>query len=411
MLDHARKTNPWLLVIGRVGVHAEPGETGLGSNAENLLRGAPCDLLLTTRIEYPELDLKAEESIRWTPEAEDRMKHVPAMVQGVARTAIYRLAVEQGHSVITSDVIDDAMARYMPTGASVQTAKLAEALALEHARKQQISVCKKCGLAATEAEPVRCSVCKSESFEVVTDEMLEQIAAMEGGLAEEITYDGRKLNWSNDAKRALWTLKDAYRRRRAKARVEKSARIKKLPTVTLEFAKQVIEDETGMPLVLEEDQKSSLEAEAAEGNDELKLRARDAKRNPLVSAHEWSDEAVERLFRVPVGFMRQRTQQRAEALATEGNAGRIELALVEAALDEGRDAMEEFIAEQSVVSQTTARAAAPSPPKDAAPAGKCPWHDAATDIVRNPDAASAAREGLYLNEVGLMSTVESKRRK
>lgn len=340
------------------------------------------------------------------------MKRVPAMVQGVARTAIYRLAVEQGHSVITSDVLDDAMARYMPSGAAAQTAKLAEALAIEHAGKNQISVCKKCGLAASEAEPVKCSVCGGQSFEVVTEKMLEQIASMEGGLAEEITYDGRKLKWSNDAKRALWTMSDAYQRRRAKARVEKSARIKKLPTITLDFAKQVIEDETGVPLVLPEPGNGNGDLEAAESNTELKLRARDEKRNPLVSAREWSDEAVQRLFRVPVGFMRKRTQQRAEALATEGNAERVELDVVEAALDQGREAMEQFIAEQTVESEKTVKAS-PAPtaePKADAPAGKCPWHDAAADVVRKPDAASAARDGLYLNEVGLMSKLESKRK-
>ncbi len=420
VLDHVRKTDPWLLVIGRVGVHAEPGERGLGSNAENLLRACPCDVLLTTRLEYPELDLKAEESIRWTPEAILRMKRVPAMVQGIARTAIFRLAVEKGHSVITSDVLDEAMERYMPGATARETAKLAEALAFERARQQQISVCRKCGLAATETEPVKCSVCGGQSFEIVTEEMLEQIAAMEGGLAEETTYDGRKLQWSQDAKRALWTMKDAYQRRRAKARVEKSARIKKLPTITLDFARRVIEDETGVALVL---------PAGAEGSDgdaagapsmvgELKLRARDEKRNPLVSAWPWSDEAALRLFRVPLGFMRQRTQARAEALAAERQATAIDLDMVEAALDQGREAMEQFIAEQAALS-TIARApgSAPPPAEDQpaqasspAPSGKCPWHSAAADIVRKPDAASAAREGLYLNEIGLMSALEAKRK-
>jgi len=77
VLDHARKTNPWLVVVGRIGVHSPAAETGLGSNAENLLRACPCDILLTTRLEVPQLDVKAEESIRWTPEAEERMKRVP----------------------------------------------------------------------------------------------------------------------------------------------------------------------------------------------------------------------------------------------------------------------------------------------------------------------------------------------
>ena len=69
--------------------------------------------------------------------------------------------------------------------------------------------------------------------------------------------------------------------------------------------------------------------------------------------------------------------------------------------------MERFIAEQSAESARPPTEPAASPK---APAGKCPWHDAAADIVRKPDAASAAREGLYLNEVGLMSSLEAKRK-
>ena len=56
ILDHVRKTEPWVLVVGRVGVHSDKDENGLGSNTENLLRACPCDLLLSTRIEpgYPQ---------------------------------------------------------------------------------------------------------------------------------------------------------------------------------------------------------------------------------------------------------------------------------------------------------------------------------------------------------------------
>src|SRR5499426_3725472 len=136
ILDHVRKTRPWLLAIGRIGVHSPADETGLGSNAENLLRSCPCDVLLTTRLEVPQLDVRAEESIRWTPEAEERMKRVPPLVKGIARTGILRLAVEKGHSVITNAVIDDAMDRFMPKSAAARTAALAEAVALERARSQ-----------------------------------------------------------------------------------------------------------------------------------------------------------------------------------------------------------------------------------------------------------------------------------
>ncbi len=409
ILDHVRKTKPWLLVLGRIGVHSAKDEPGLGSNTENLLRTSPVDVLLTTRLEYPELDLRAEQSIRFTPEAEERMKRVPAMVQGIARTAIYRLAVEKGHSVITSEVLDDAMARYMPSYTAGQTVKLAEALAFEHARQQQVSVCRSCGLAASEPAPVQCAVCGGKTFEVVTEEMLRQMAAMEGGSEPETTYDGRKLQWSRDAKQALWTMKDAYQRRRAKARIEKSARVKKMLTVTLDFARKVVEEETGVALALPSEDADAAGAAVAAVQQSaeaagLKLIARDEKRNPLLSARGWADDAVLRLFRVPLGFMRTRTQTRVEALAAERGVEPIDLALVEEALDESRRAMEEFIASQQP--SAAPPAAAPSP---AAAPGKCPFHDMAMDVVRRPDVVQAAKDGVYLNEVGVMSELHAKR--
>ncbi len=153
------------------------------------------------------------------------MTRVPPLVQGIARTAIYRLAVEKGHSVITSDLLDEAMDRYMPKGAKAAT-QLAESVVLEHAEEKPISICRKCGVSAAEAAPVVCSVCGGSSFQVVSPEMVEQIIEMEGGGEEETTYDGRKLTWTRDAKQALWTMQDAYKRRRTKARVEKSARLR-----------------------------------------------------------------------------------------------------------------------------------------------------------------------------------------
>ena len=248
IIDHARKTSPWLIVLGRIGVHSPKDETALGSNTENILRGAPCDVLLSTRIEVPRLDVRAEETIRWTPEAEQRMTHVPEQVKGIARTGVLRLALEKGHSVITNAVIDEAMDRFMPKSASAATKALAEAVALERAKSGPVSMCRACGVTATQSGAVKCTVCGATDFEVISLEMIEKIAAVEGGLQEETTYDGRKLRWSEDARKGLWTMKNAYQRRRVKARVEKRARMKKLDAITLEFARQVIEEETGSPL-------------------------------------------------------------------------------------------------------------------------------------------------------------------
>jgi nucleotide-binding universal stress UspA family protein len=353
ILDHARKTNPWLVVIGRIGVHSPKNETGLGSNAENILRGAPCDVLLSTRLEVPRLDMRAEETIRWTPEAEARMKNVPDQVKGIARTGVLRLALEKGHSVITSAVIDEAMDRFMPKNASARTKALAEAVALERAKSGPVSMCKSCGVVATQSDPVKCTVCGGSEFDVISQDMIERIAAVEGGLQEETTYDGRKLRWTENARKGLWTMKNAYQRRRVKARVEKRARMMRVDAITLDFARQVIEEETGMPLDIQAPAASPAAAPAA---GEAKLVARDDKNNPLVSMFEWTADAAQRVLRVPAGFMRNKTQERIEELAREREATTIDLPLVEEGIEIGKKMMAEMIATYSTPAATTTSA-------------------------------------------------------
>ncbi len=383
ILDHARKMNPWLLVLGRIGVHSPKDETALGSNVENILRGAPCDVLLSTRLEVPRLDVRAEETIRWTPEAEARMKNVPEQVKGIARTGILRLALEKGHSVITNAVIDEAMDRFMPKSASAATKALAEAVALERAKAGPVSMCRSCGVAATQSGAVKCTVCGGTDFEVISQETIEKIAAVEGGLEEETTYDGRKLRWSEDARRGLWTMKNAYQRRRVKARVEKSARMKRFDTITLEFARHVIEEETGAPLEiavpsLDVRRASLAEASAEAGgtglSTEARLIARDDKKNPLISTFEWTDDAAQRILRVPAGFMRDKTQERVEALARERAATTIDLGMVEEAIEIGKRIMAETIAAYNANPAAAAKArdagtTRPAPPQDAPATG------------------------------------------
>src|SRR3989442_15095790 len=47
ILTFVRKEQPWLLILGRVGVHSEENQVDLGSNTENILRPGPCYVLLT----------------------------------------------------------------------------------------------------------------------------------------------------------------------------------------------------------------------------------------------------------------------------------------------------------------------------------------------------------------------------
>jgi hypothetical protein len=256
------------------------------------------------------------------------------------------LALEKGHSVITNAVIDDAMDRFMPKSASAATKALAEAVALERAKSGPVSMCRSCGIAATQSGAVKCTVCGGTEFEVISQEMIEKIAAAEGGLEEETTYDGRKLRWSEDARKGLWTMKNAYQRRRVKARVEKRARMTKLDTITLDFARQVIEEETGTPLDITTPAPIPTAAEAAEAKitGEAKLIARDDKKNPLISTFDWSTEAAQRIIRVPAGFMRNKTQERVEGIARERALTAIDLALVEEGIEIGKQIMAQVIA-------------------------------------------------------------------
>jgi nucleotide-binding universal stress UspA family protein len=408
IVDHARKTNPWLLVLGRIGVHSPKDERALGSNVENILRGASCDVLLSRRLEVPRLDVRAEETVRWTPEAEERMTRVPEQVKGIARTGVLRLALEKGHSVVTSAVIDEAMDRFMPKSASNATKALAEAVALERARSGPVSMCRACGVTATQSDAVKCMVCGAADFEVISREMIEKIAEVEGGLEEETTYDGRKLRWTEEARKGLWTMKNAYQRRRVKARVEKSARMKRLDGITLEFARQVIEEETGAPLDIKVPSpetggtRQAGTTPAGPGiSGEARLIARDDRKNPLISTFDWTSEAVPRILRVPAGFMRNQTQERIEALARERGAVAIDLALVEEGIEIGKRMMAEMIATYPSQARSTAgetAAQVPAGPPAVAAETVEPRH-AATPA---PATDTPSGEG-YLNEVRSLS--------
>ncbi|MDP2787430.1 MAG: universal stress protein [Pseudomonadota bacterium] len=115
LLHYCLERQPWLLVLGRIGIHSEAG-MDLGSATENLLRQAPCNLLLSARCFTPPEDHIADITMAWTEEAEARMARVPDFARGIAKKAVVKHALAQGHTVVTSDVIDACMSS-IPSGA------------------------------------------------------------------------------------------------------------------------------------------------------------------------------------------------------------------------------------------------------------------------------------------------------
>jgi hypothetical protein len=148
----------------------------------------------------------------------------------------------------------------------------------------------------------------------------------------------------------------------------------KLDAITLDFARQVIEEETGAPLEIavssSDVRRASLaeaSAEAGGAVGEAKLIARDERKNPLISTFEWTNDAVQRVFRVPVGFMRSKTQERIEALASERAAATIDLALVEEGIEIGKKMMAEMIATYNAPQPAATQPAVPATPASAEP--------------------------------------------
>jgi hypothetical protein len=117
----------------------------------------------------------------------------------------------------------------------------------------------------------------------------------------------------------------------------------KLDAITLDFARQVIEEETGTPLEIQV-RTAPIPEGAAAATGEARLVARDDKKNPLISTFEWTSDAAQRVLRVPAGFMRNQTQERIEELARERAASTIDLALVEEGIEIGKKMMAEMIA-------------------------------------------------------------------
>ena len=177
------------------------------------------------------------------------MERVPPLVKGIARTAILGFAMEGGHSVVTSDIIEQAMVAFMPGYTGKMMGKAAKVLAIDKVRQESglTYICSSCGYTAKSENPTKCPVCSAtaDQFQVIDRQVVEAIAEAEGTTLEEAAFDGKKLKWSAEARRALREVPDAYLRRRAKARIEKAARMQKLPTITRDLALPMIDETVG----------------------------------------------------------------------------------------------------------------------------------------------------------------------
>src|ERR687895_868600 len=119
IMQWAEEVKPSLLVLSRHGAHRIDG-TDLGSQAENLVRLAPCNVLLAGTVgirpeDIPWIEEDGAASIPWSPDAEVRILRVPPFAQGIARRAVEEFVIEQGGDIVTNPRLDEAIRKLLPT--------------------------------------------------------------------------------------------------------------------------------------------------------------------------------------------------------------------------------------------------------------------------------------------------------
>jgi nucleotide-binding universal stress UspA family protein len=362
IIQYVRKEIPWLLVVGRIGVHSDE-DMDIGSNTENLLRTAPCNVLISNRKYVPPIDTQAEYTIAWTEEALRRMEKIPVFARGVAKTAIHRYAIEKGHTIISNTVVDAAVGHILPKGAMEAMRALGgslDAAGIDREKMQADSavaqdlmgstlsgmmtqiveekpkaagttqayldrmsqnyfVCDGCGYIGKGETPVKCPVCGAEGarFKQVDKTIFEAAAKVEGELETDLAYDDVPMQWTRDAKEAIRAVPAGFQRRRAKAKIEKSARKLGMTTITLEYAAPTIQEaasEEYTPIFANKGTGTAATAEAllasASGNGTNGHDTRDNGTGHAepASPHTWTPDAQARLERAPEGFMRDCTK-------------------------------------------------------------------------------------------------------
>src|SRR3954453_6664006 len=149
VMQWVEEVKPSLLILGRHGAH-RIDDTELGSQAENLVRLAPCNVLLIGTVgvkpeDIPWIEEDGVSSLPWGPDAEVRILRVPPFAQGIARKAVEEFVLEHGGDIVTNPRLDEAIRKLLPTHmqlimgiGSAEEIALAEVKADEQMRRTKI---------------------------------------------------------------------------------------------------------------------------------------------------------------------------------------------------------------------------------------------------------------------------------
>ena len=324
---YLNRVNPSLLILGKLGVHADP-ELDIGGNAELLLQEAKCAVLLSQREHQPNVERLAEVTTSWTREAEQRMERAPSFVRNMARMAILRYAQERGHTVITEKIVEEATAKLMP-GHAEQA--MSEIVAAHNAGELKSK-------SSPSFTPMRWSDGATALLRTVDDLALrgnlsmraEKKARAEGAAAVEREHiamfidapAAAGLHWQAAALARLARVPEGYMRDSCRQRIENYARAQGHDEITLAVA------ESGLAQARKA-MEAAVESKAQPASAAKASGCPFAAAAIPAAAPAWRKEARERLYAVPAGYCRDMTEKAATTIAAQNGLAEIDAAFVE----------------------------------------------------------------------------------
>jgi hypothetical protein len=212
---------------------------------------------------------------------------------------------------------------------------------------QNYYVCDGCGYIGKGDTPVKCPVCGAEGnrFKAVDKSIFEAAAKAEGEVETDLAYDDVPMQWTKDAKEAIRAVPAGFQRRRAKAKIEKSARKLGMTTITLEYAAPMIKEaasEDYQPIFANKGAGTSVEAQTKLAEVQENGRQEDGSNAHAESAsYSWTVEAQARLDRAPEGFMRDCTKALIIKHADKLGTTHITLEVANEGIEQAKGYMEE----------------------------------------------------------------------
>ena len=299
ILQLVKQSPPWLLVVGRIGFHSDE-DMDIGGNTENLCRLANCNILVVDSQAKPPVEFQAEETVSWTTEAKSRMERVPAMAQNMAMKAIQNYCIAEGHTVVTESILNAALKTLLPPQALAKMGIVTEENSKEGDALDKIALsfkCQACGHVHHGSRPQSCPICGmgGHMFKLLESAVVEDGQALE-------TLGNRQLIWEKPALALLESIQDPVLKNQIRNRLEKQTLTQRIAAVTLAMVEsEITPSEVSKPM--------------------------------------WTESAIERLNRVPEGFMRQAAKNMVEEHATTSGQKEITLDVVETGLGKAREKM------------------------------------------------------------------------